>query len=545
MKILGISFGEHCCGVSLFEDGNIVFSLEEERHVRVKVYKDFYNGYFRYPMDSINIAINKFGLDINSLDYITSYYPKKEVKSVWEEMNLGEFPDEKFVFIDHHDSHAATAYYMSNFQEDTLVVTMDASGGEYSAKYFVGSEGNLNFIDGIDIEKKSFGHLYSLITEFLGFKRLKDEGKVVGMAAHGNHDVITYHALNEAFKVIDIHTDDDNKKDSDDVILGKLYLDFYTAYYKELGSKVYLGDKSDIAYTGQKFFEEKVLTIVNNLHNRYPNIKKLAVAGGIFANVKLNKALNELYWVDEMFVAPPMGDEGCALGCAIMTHKIKTPEFKPFKLRNMYMGTSFTDQEVGEGYWDMNKFSRELFTPDIAAKYLSEGKIIGVFNGRYEHGPRALGNRSIIGEVTNPDTYDKINDKLQRNDFMPFAPAVMSEYASDIFEVTKSRYTAEFMTMLYDTKPEWVDRIPTVVHPVDKTARIQIVTKDSNPTFHKILDEYNKITQVPVLLNTSFNVHGEPIVCHPNEAFTHLDNDVVDLLIINNFIYKKYEGNIN
>jgi carbamoyltransferase len=246
-----------------------------------------------------------------------------------------------------------------------------------------------------------------------------------------------------------------------------------------------------------------------------------------------------------MFVAPPMGDEGCPLGCALLVHKMFTPGFKPFRLENMFMGTEYSDAEVGEHFWDQNKFSREIFTPELAAKYLAEGKIIGMFNGRYEHGPRALGNRSIIGEVTNPDTYDKINNKLQRNDFMPFAPAVMEEHADTIFNVTKSRYTAEFMTMLYDTRPEWADKIPTVVHPKDKTARIQIVTKTSNPTFYRVLDEYNKITGVPVLLNTSFNVHEEPIVCHPNEAFNHLENNVVDLLIINNFIYKKYEGHLN
>ena len=545
MKVLGISFGEHCCGITLLEDGEIVFSLEEERHVRVKTYDDFYGGYFRFPSVSMDNAITRFGLDINTIDYITSYYPKNEVKEYWEEMGLGIFPEDKFVFVDHHDAHAATAYYLSNFQEDTLVVTMDASGGEHSAKYFTGTGGDLKYIDGLTTEKKSFGHLYSMITEFLGFKRLKDEGKVVGMAAHGEFNPVVYKALNESFKVIGTQTDDDNKKDGDGVILGKLYSDFYTSFYKELGSKVLFGDKSDIAYTGQMFFEEKVLELINNLHHTQPKINKLAVAGGIFANVKLNKRLNELSWVEEMFVAPPMGDEGCALGCTLMVHKNKNPDFKPFKLENMYLGTSYNDLEVGEEYWDLNKFSRELFTADIAAKYLSEGNIIGIFNGRYEHGPRALGNRSIIGEVTNPETYDKINDKLQRNDFMPFAPAVMSEHANDVFKIDKSRYTAEFMTMLYDTRPEWVNKIPTVVHPVDKTARIQIVTKESNPTFHNILNEYNKITGVPILLNTSFNVHREPIVCHPSEAFKHLEDGVVDLLIINNFIYKRYEGNIN
>jgi carbamoyltransferase len=541
MKILALSAGSHSCGISLIENGKIIFSLEEERHSRVKVHKDFYSDYFRYPKLSIIEAIKKFNLDPSSVDYITSYYPKHEVKIFWESMGLGLFPEQKYIFIDHHDSHAGTAYYMSGFDEDTLVVTMDASGGQYSAKYFIGSNGNLEYIDGLDLTRKSFGHYYAMLTEFLGFRRLKDEGKVVGMAAHGRHDTISYQAFNECIKIEGIHTD----KDQSDVLLGQVYADFYTNYYKKLGSKVFFGTKADLAYTGQLVFEEKILQVFNNLHNMYPNVKKVAVAGGVFANVKLNKRINELYWVDEMFVAPPMGDEGCPLGCALMVHKMFTPDFKPFKLDNMFMGTSYTDAEVGEDYWDQNKFSREIFTPELAAKYLAEGKIMGMFNGRYEHGPRALGNRSIIGEVTNPDTYDKINNKLQRNDFMPFAPAVMEEHADTIFNVTKSRYTAEFMTMLYDTRPEWVDRIPTVVHPKDKTARIQIVTKTSNPTFYRVLDEYNKLTGVPVLLNTSFNVHEEPIVCHPSEAFNHLENDIVDLLIINNFIYRKYEGHLN
>ena len=542
MKILGISAGHHCCGISLIDNGKIIFSLEEERHTRIKVYKDFYGDVFRVPNLSLVDAMDKFGFNASEIDYITSYYPKHEVKSIWEALGTGiPFPESKFVFIDHHDSHAATAYYLSGFEDDTLVVTMDASGGKYSAKYFIGSNGNLEFIDGLGLSNKSFGHYYAMLTEFLGFKRLKDEGKVVGMAGHGRHETFAYQAFNDAIKIEGIHTD----KDDSGVLFGQVYLDFYTSYYKRLGSRVYFGTKQDLAYTGQLVFEEKIIELLTNLHNRYPNVKKIAMAGGVFANVKLNKRINEQYWVNEAFIAPPMGDEGCALGCALMVHKMFNPGFKPFKLNDVFMGTSYTDSEVGDMYWDMNKFSRELFTPEKAAKYLAQGKIMGVFNGRYEHGPRALGNRSIIGEVTNPDTYDKINNKLQRNDFMPFAPAVMEEHANTIFKVDKSTYTAQFMTMLYDTRPEWANKIPTVVHPVDKTARIQIVTPNSNPTFYKILDEYNKITGVPVLLNTSFNVHEEPIVCHPNEAFAHLENDIVDLLIINNFIYKKYEGNIN
>lgn len=542
MKILGISAGNHSCGLCLIDNGEIIFSLEEERHSRVKGYNDFYSGFFRHPLLSLRAAIDNFDFNIEEIDYVTSYYPKHEVKTFWDSIGTNvAFPENKFIFIDHHDSHAATAYYLSGFEEDTLVVTMDASGGKYSAKYFIGSEGNLEYIDGLGLTNKSFGHYYAMLTEFLGFKRLKDEGKIVGMAGHGNHNIIAYQSFKDAIKIEGIHTD----KDDSGVLFGQVYVDFYNAYYRRIGSRVWLSGKEDLAYNGQLVFEEKITELLTNLHNRYPDVKKIALAGGVFANVKLNKRINEQYWVNEAFIAPPMGDEGCPLGCALMVHKMFNPDFKPFKLKNIFTGTSYDDAHVGDQYWDMNKFSREIFTPKKAAKYLANGMIMGVFNGRYEHGPRALGNRSIIGEVTNPETYDKINNKLKRNDFMPFAPAVMEEHANTIFKVDKSAYTAQFMTMLYDTRPEWVDKIPTVVHPKDKTARIQIVTPNSNPTFYKILDEYNNITGVPVLLNTSFNVHEEPIVCHPNEAFIHLENEVVDLLIINNFIYKKYEGNIN
>ena len=148
-------------------------------------------------------------------------------------------------------------------------------------------------------------------------------------------------------------------------------------------------------------------------------------------------------------------------------------------------------------------------------------------------------NRSIIADPSVPGTYKKVNDRLQRNDNMPFAPVVLDTYADSVFNVTKSRYTAEFMALLYDTHVEWHDKIPAVVHPVDKTARIQIVTPISNNKFYNLLTKFHAVTQIPVLLNTSFNVHGEPIVCHPKEAFVHLDNEIVDILVINNKVYTK------
>jgi carbamoyltransferase len=174
MKILGISGGSHSCGISLIDNGKIVFSLEEERHTRIKIYKDFYNDVFRCPYLSLKDATDKLGFNLSEIDYVTSYYPKHETKIIWDESGIDlPFPEHKFIFVDHHDSHAGTAYYLSGFEEDTLVVTMDASGGNYSAKYFIGSEGNLNFIDGLDTKHKSFGHYYAMLTEFLGYYLIK------------------------------------------------------------------------------------------------------------------------------------------------------------------------------------------------------------------------------------------------------------------------------------------------------------------------------------------------------------------------------------
>jgi len=530
MKILGISGGMHSCGLAYLKDGKPEFAFEEERFNRIRTYKDFYDMHFRYPYESgQNVWYNK-DFDWNELDYITSHYSAKVTEEIWRGIGLGPFPKEKFIKTNHHRAHCSLAYYCSGFEEDTLVISMDAMGEKYSARYFIGSNGDLEDIGNIDTNHKSLGHYYAMLTEFLGFKRLKDEGKVVGTASHGTFFDKFYNIFNKCIEIDGINTDEDNGK----VVQGGIYKDFYSLWFDEFGSKFTHHAKEDIAYNGQLVFEEKVLEIFNNLHKKYPKIKKLALAGGIFANVKLNKRINELEWVDEVFIAPPMGDEGIPLGSALSVHKLKNPDFKPFRLNDIFLGTSYIDI-----IHDKDKFNCRPYSSSQLSYDLKDGKIVGWFNGRYEHGPRALCNRSIIADPSVPGTYKKINDRLQRNDRMPFAPVVIDKYADNVFDIKKSKYTAEFMTMLYDTKKEWYDKIPAVVHPVDKTARIQIVTAKSNPKFYNLINHFYSVTEIPVLLNTSFNVHGEPIVCHPKEAFVHLDNEIVDILVINNKVYTK------
>jgi len=550
MKIFAYSGGSHCAGMTLLENGKPVFAFEEERFNRIKAYKDYYNHHFRIPVQSTAWAKKEFNLDFNDIDYVTTYYPELgptgvyEAKEIFQQSDLGDFPQEKFIFTDHHDSHCYLAYYTSGFEEDTLVISLDASGGDYSGKFYLGKNGNLDYIDGLKLDVKSFGHYYALLTEFLGFKRLKDEGKIVGMASHGNFNQRYYDIFNKIIKVIGTQTDkesiyNDSTKHKYGHVLSKIYKDFYNEFFEQIGSAFYKHELNDIAYNGQLVFEEKIIELIQNLKKKTPTATKIAASGGVFANVKLNKRINELDWVEEVYITPPMGDEGCNWGCGLYIHKLKNPDFKPYKLNDVFLGVEFSDTEVGDVFWDKDKFKREIYYPEIIAKELKEGNIVGWFQGRYEHGPRALCNRTILADPSVPGTYKKINDKLQRNDFMPFAPVVLDTEADNVFHVTKSRYTAEFMTMLYDTKDEWKDKIKAVVHPVDGTARIQIVTPKSNNKFYDLLTQFHNLTQIPVLLNTSFNVHGEPIVCMPNEAFNHLENGIVDTLVINNFIYRK------
>jgi carbamoyltransferase len=537
MKVLGITGGSHSCGLCLIEDGKIIFSLEEERFTRIRTYKDFYNNFGRYPLECLATALIKYPEHMKNIDYITGFW--ENIEGMAEAIGLRNITQAPYIKTSHHEAHCSTAYYLSGFQEDTLVVSMDGSGTNHSAKYYLGSNGNLTYIDGIDFNNKSLGHYYIMLTEFLGFKRLKDEGKVVGMASHGHFEEQLYEIFNKSITIDGLSTDEDYPIPyTSGPMLSKIYRDFYDNFFSIRGAGFYKSPQNlyNIAYNGQLVFEEKILSVINHLHTLYPNVKKIALAGGVFANIKVNKRINELDWVDEVFVSPPMGDEGLPLGSALITYKKFNPNFKPFRLENAFMGTEYSDNEFE---FDETKFTKRPYNETELAYDLKDGNIIGWFQGRYEHGPRALCNRSIIADPSVPGTYKKVNDRLQRNDFMPFAPVVIDEYADKVFNVTKSRYTAEFMTMLYDTREEWQDKIPAVVHPVDKTARIQIVTKNSNPKFYKLINKFNSLTDIPVLLNTSFNVHGEPIVCKPEEAFVHLENGIVDKLVVNDNVYTR------
>jgi len=540
-NILGIIGGTHSCGVAYVEKGNIVAVLEEERLTRVKPWKDFEADFWRYPLQGLHLLKTKYNVNFDNIDYVTSFLEYTVIRDMLKATIGFDLPEDKFIKTEHHETHCALAYYLSGFKDDTLVVAIDGSGEYHSSKYYLGSNGEMKYIDGISIYQNSLGMFYAAITELLGFKRLKDEGKIVGMAAHGNLRQDIYDALDKVITIEGLQTNQ-SKYPGSDSAGGDVFLNTYKNFFEVVGSRCWKNPQiiKDIAYTAQLVFENKILELMDNLHKMYPDVKKLALSGGIFANVKLNKKINELDWVDEVFITPPMGDEGLMLGSIILALKQLHPYFHVTKLPNVYFGNEYKDYEINEAARSvLGTYNYIPYNIDFVTSLLLNKKILGLYQGKSEHGPRALGNRSIICEAINPETYDIINSKLQRNDYMPFAPAVLDEDASNLFQIKKSAYTAEFMTMLYDTNPEWADKLPTVTHPKDKTARIQIVTEQSNPMFHQILKSYKEKTGFGCLVNTSFNVHNEPIVDKPEEAFTHLKNGIIDYLITPYGIYSK------
>jgi carbamoyltransferase len=535
-KILGFIAGAHSCAATYIVNGKVIAVVEEERLTRVKPHVDYENNFERYPMQSLNCLINRYGLKYEEIDYFTSFFPMQTAIDIFKAVSKYEIPRNKYIHIDHHEAHAILSYYTSGFQDDTLVFCADASGGAnlHHSRTYLGSKGKMYYIDGIDNSRKSLGHLYAALTEFLGYKRLKDEGKVVGLSGHGAIWWDLYHAWKSVIEIEGTKTSLDNHK----IELGGVYYDLYSKFFNLLGSK-YWKTKNvihNIAHTGQFLFEEKVVELIQNLHKKAPHTRKIALSGGIFANVKLNKRINELDEFDEVFVLPPMGDEGLAYGCAMGVMVRLEQDYLPIRLKDVFLGNEYSKEEVLASSEGLNRVDLDL---DLVAKLLIDKKILGLYQGRSEHGPRALGNRSIICDCTHQETYGILNGKLERNDYMPFAPAILDEDVDRVFHLNKSKYASEFMTLLVDTKDEWKEKIPTVVHPIDKTARIQLVTSDSNPLFYQILKKYKELSGVGILVNTSFNVHNEPIVERPQDAFNHLRSGIVDYLVTPYGIFSK------
>jgi carbamoyltransferase len=440
----------------------------------------------------------------------------------------------KIGFYNHHFAHALSALAYTDWNE-AIMYTSDAGGDNVcwshrllkNCKIFdlYGSEKETLSPQAVD----SLGWAYGFATMALGYKMARHEGKLTGLAAYGNP--VLYDELSEHFFIDE---------------LGRCTTDFSSL--KEMKKKIFsLAKKvnpADMAASIQLVLETKVVDSISKLVALH-GIRKLAVAGGVFANVKLNSAIIGSGHLDDFFVFPGMGDEGLAVGgihqWLIQETGLKTWLSDRQELKDVYWGRNYSEK-IDLVLTANSSLSCIIGNPvNDAAKLLSHSMIGAVYVGRMEFGPRALGCRSILANPSNKDVNQTLNKRLNRTEFMPFAPYVLENDADDVFIIDRaSKRGLRFMTITCPVRPEWRPKIPAVVH-VDGTARPQIVNRDINPLYADILQSFKAETGLPVLINTSFNAHEEPIINSPYECEKALCDSRVDFIVTNRGIYFKNE----
>jgi len=518
--------GSHSAASALVVDGEIRYVIEEERLSRIKSGDD----YESYPRLSSSKIVELSKLEIKDADYRIFVEPVPDVYA--EDLTNGNYER-----MGHHDSHCYGSYFTSGMDGKVMCISFDGGGDKSVMKIYLCEDGKMTLFRSMDFSTfGSISHLWGFSTMgMMGWddhgssiwKICKDEGKLMGMAADGYYDQNIINMLKTVITYKDL-------KFSPSYTAGKTK--FLVDSLRVMGYFNSKENREIFSYNLQYYTNDMFIRFMNDLHKLHPEYRKFAFSGGLFANVKLNQQINELDFVDEIYVYPAMGDEGLPLGACIKKAVELGEITKPIKLKNMFFGIGYSDDEVDE-FSKNYKFKKEKYDSKVIAKDLDDGKIIGWYQDRFEHGPRALGARSILVKPTEIKTHKLLNERLKRYEIMPFAPIVMDEYFDEIFYPSKSKYSAEFMTVCYSTRESWIKKIPAVIQKSDKSARPQIVVKNKNEKFWGILNEYNKISGIPVLLNTSFNSHNEPIIDSPNQAFDTLEKGIVDKLVIGNYVY--------
>ena len=564
MIILAILYNSHDNSVAMIKDGVILFACSNERFSRIKMDRGLpiqaireCLHYTKIPTSKIDqvvfvgepfpksfIEVFRFFtmpvfltrgrywlwlknpvLILKSLIY-TSVLPAFLYREIYSPLRirweLRGFK-KRYVFVPHHLSHLYSAYFTSGWK-DCLVGCFEGSGLIKAVSLYDVKQGRWTKITENSLPN-SAGFFYTLSTYILGFKPVRHEGKITGLAAYGNPQ--------KASKLVESLISVKGLK-----IRVNYNLWQKIAVFCQLNKRPppYLQkySREDIAAAFQQRLEDCVLAIINLALLKYP-ADKIAMAGGVMANVKLNQKIHDIGSVKHLFIHPAMGDDGIALGAAL--YQAHQSGFKLGKLNDVYFGPAYTDQTILKALKKYQLSYRKVLNIEKEmAKLLAQGHIIARFNGRMEYGPRALGNRSILCQATDVKINQILNQKLKRTEFMPFAPVVLKRLAPKCFKNLRgAEYSAKFMTITFECTDYMKRRCPAVVH-VDGTARPQILSKSDNPSYYKILNEYYKITKIPALINTSFNLHEEPIVCTPDDAIRAVLAGELDYLAIGNYL---------
>lgn len=552
MNILGVNCVSHDASAALIKEGVLDSAVEEERYNRKKHTTEF-------PEQSIDFCLSHAGIE--DVDYIGVPLrldlsmsrtfqrllsdPRKNSESL-EDMvryfpriiaNVRRLADRfsgQLVFTGHHEAHLVSAFYSSPFDK-AAILSIDGSGDDLTTVFGIGDGNKIEIIDQIQMPD-SIGYLYMTITQFLGFKPNSDEGKVMGLAPYGRDDS----SLNFERLV--------RKKGNGFEMNFKYFRypkDFSQMYEDDI--KILLGEPrqpgsgitkryENIAYELQAMTEELVFNMLNWLQAE-TGCENLCIAGGVGLNSVLNGKVTDMTPFKHLYVPPAPSDTGTAIGSAMWVSYMMLGNSRVHDFHSPYLGPAYSNEEIKV---ELDKSGIQYVWLDqpekTAADLIARGYIIGWFQGRAEIGARALGNRSILSDPRDPDMKDKLNAKVKhREAFRPFAPSILAEYQDEFFEKGDHTY---YMSEVFQIRPEKRHLIPSVVH-VDGSGRLQTVARDLNPLYHSLIQEFYTLTGVPVVINTSFNDNGEPIVNHPRHAINCTLNTGIDALIIGNYLHEK------
>lgn len=550
MIILGLSGAVgHDASAAILVDGKIIAAAEEERFIRDKHAKN------KFPYEAAKYCMQAAGVRPDQVDVVAFpyaeiplstaarwhyakrhwYAPDRALDAIFNGnrrfrrnrdkalalmADLG-LSNAKYVPVEHHLSHASSAYHLSGFKEKTAIVGIDGKG-EYATTFFgYGENGKIHKIKEF-YDPDSLGGMYGAITEYLGFEMLDGEFKVMGMAPYGDpskydlSNLVTFDGndLRVNTKLVNVVGLRRYKEN------GKGYY-FTPKLVERLGPKRH-GDEIDDPYihyaaSVQQLLEDIALKLIDHyVGDIIRETGRIAMAGGVALNVKLNQRIINMPGVKELFVQPASGDAGTSLGAATYVAAQLGEQVQP--MQHAYLGPSFTTEEclaACEAHPAKPKFVRIENAPQKAAEILADGNPLAWFQGRMEFGPRALGCRSILGDPSHPGVADRINAQIKyRERWRPFCPSMLDRVAPDILQ---TEHPAPYMTFTFDVAEHWKSRIPEVVHE-DGTARAQVVTRETNPRYYALIEALEKLRNVPVVLNTSLNRRGEPMICSPTDA---------------------------
>jgi carbamoyltransferase len=590
MHVLGVSCYYHDAAAALLRDGQLIAAAEEERFSRIK-------HDYGFPHQAIRFCLETAGISGQDLDYVVFFekpfrkldrilltvlqtYPQswkvfRESMITWmlDKLWVGstletelDIPKEKVLFCDHHLSHAASAFLCSPFDE-SAILTVDGVGEWVTATWGVGRGNEIHLQHKMNFPH-SLGLLYSAFTAFLGFEVNEGEYKVMGMAPYGQARYV-----DDVWKLI--HTNDDGSfsldmkyfsfQHSTEKTFNRRFVQLFgdprppnmPFYTRSSGYPKYFGEPpadfdaacksnehyADIAASIQRVTEELLLKMARHVQSQTGQ-KRLCIAGGVGLNSVANGRILRETPFEELFIQPAAGDGGGALGAALWAYHSLLGKPRDFIMKHAYWGRSYSTAEISDFLRENNIPHREFQGDDVldaAVDRLKSGKVIGWFQGRFEWGPRALGNRSILADPGNPQMKDIVNAKIKfREPYRPFAPSVLAECAEVFFDLPNAarHYPARYMLYVVPVRPTQQAVLPAITH-VDGTGRLQTVFREESPRYYKLIERFGQATGVPVLLNTSFNLRGEPIVTTPANAFNTYSKSEMDALVLGDFLIEK------